>query len=137
MPLDALGMGYTAVSSIDPATGLPIGAPTPQAYTLLKAASTNTGATATTANPFVSGVRGGDYIWRVSGVFGGATVTLQSLDLDGVTWVPVRNQANTADVALTAAGSVGVGIGQGATVRAAITAASGTTSLNSSLAGLS
>jgi hypothetical protein len=137
MPLDALGQGYTAVSSIDPLTGLPIGAPTPQAYTLLKAATANTGTTTTAANPFQSAVRGGDYIWSVEGTFGGATVTLQRLGLDGTTWVNVRNQANTADLTLTAAGAVGVGIGQGASVRAQITAATGTTSLNSSLAGLS
>jgi hypothetical protein len=137
MPLDALGQGYTAVSSIDPLTGLPIGAPTPQGYTLLKAATTNTGTTSTTANPFVSGIRGGDYIWLVEGTFGGATATLQRLGLDGVTWVNIRNSANTADVTATAASSVGVGIGQGATVRVALTGTTGTTSLNSTLAGLS
>lgn len=128
MPLDALGMGYTAVSSIDPLTGLPIGAPTPQNYPLLRNASA-------TGSP-VSGIRGGDYIWRVSGTFGGGTATLQALDLDGTTWVNVRNQGNTADLTMTAAGSVGVGIGQGATVRVLITGATGA-SLNSSLAGLS
>jgi hypothetical protein len=101
---------------------------TPQSYTLLtNASSTGQG---------VSNVRGGDYVWRVSGTFGGATVTLQTLDLDGTTWVPVRNQANTADVTLTTAGSVGVGIGQGSTVRVAITGGTGV-SLNSTLAGLS
>jgi len=128
MPVDALGQGYTAVSPIDPTTGLPIGAPTPQAYTLLRNASA-------TGSP-VTGVRGGDYIWRVSGTFGGGTATLQTLDLDGTTWVNVRNTANTADVTATAASSVGVGIGQGATVRVLISGATGA-SLNSSLAGLS
>jgi hypothetical protein len=100
----------------------------PKAYTLLTAAST-------TGSP-VSGIRGGDYIWRVSGTFGGGTATLQTLDLDGTTWVNVRNAANTADVTATSATSVGVGIGQGATVRVLITGANGA-SLNSSLAGLS
>jgi len=128
MPVDALGQGYTAVSPIDPTTGLPIGAPTPQAYTLLRNASA-------TGSP-VTGVRGGDYIWRVSGTFGGGAATLQTLDLDGTTWVNVRNAANTADVTATAASSIGVGIGQGATVRVLITGATGA-SLNSSLAGLS
>jgi len=128
MPVDALGQGYTAVSPIDPTTGLPIGAPTPQAYTLLRNASA-------TGTP-VTGIRGGDYIWRVSGTFGGGTATLQTLDLDGTTWVNVRNAANTADVTATAASSVGVGIGQGATVRVLISGATGA-SLNSSLAGLS
>jgi hypothetical protein len=128
MPVDALGIGYTAVASIDPLTGLPIGAPTPQAYTLLKNASA-------TGSP-VSGIRGGDYIWRVSGTFGGGTATLQTLDLDGTTYVNVRNAANTADVTATAATSIGVGIGQGATVRVLITGATGA-SLNSTLAGLS
>lgn len=137
MPVDALGQGYTAVSPIDPTTGLPIGAPTPQAYPLLRSATGNTGTTSTTANPFQPGVRGGDYIWLVEGTFGGATATLQRLGLDGVTWVNVRNAANTADVTATTATSQGVGIGQGATVRVQLTATSGTTSLNSSLAGLS
>lgn len=128
MPTDVLGQGFARVSTIDPATGLPIGAPTPQAYTLLSNASA-------TGRP-VTGIRGGDYIWRVSGTFGGGTATLQTLDLDGTTWINVRNQANTADLTMTAAGSVGVGIGQGATVRVQITGATGA-SLNSSLAGLS
>lgn len=128
MPVDALGNGYTAIASIDPATGLLIGAPTPQAYRLL----TNASATGSA----VSNVRGGDYVWRVSGTFGGGTATLQTLDFDGTTWVNVRNAANTADVTATTATSVGVGIGQGATVRVLITGATGA-SLNSSLAGLS
>lgn len=128
MPVDALGQGFARVSTIDPATGLALGAPTPQAYTLLSAASA-------TGSP-VSGIRGGDYIWRVSGTFGGGTATLQTLDLDGTTWVNVRNSANTADVTATSASSIGVGIGQGATVRVLITGATGA-SLNSSLAGLS
>lgn len=128
MPLTAKGEPLTLVSLIDSVTGLPSGAPTPQAYTLLSAASA-------TGSP-VSGIRGGDYIWRVSGTFGGATATLQTLDLDGTTWVNVRNSANTADVTATTATSVGVGIGQGATVRVLISGGTGV-SLNSSLAGLS
>lgn len=128
MPLSAKGEPITLVSQIDYLTGLPSGAPTPQAYTLLSAASAT--------GPAVSGIRGGDYIWRVSGTFGGGTATLQTLDLDGTTWVNVRNAANTADVTATAASSIGVGIGQGATVRVLISGATGA-SLNSSLAGLS
>jgi hypothetical protein len=128
MPLSVLGEPVTLVTQIDAATGLAAGAPTPQAYTLLKNASA-------TGSP-VSGIRGGDYIWRVSGTFGSGTATLQTLDLDGTTWVNVRNSANTADVTATTATSVGVGIGQGATVRVLITGATGA-SLNSSLAGLS
>lgn len=102
---------------------------TPQVYTLL----TN----ANTTGPTVSNIRGANYIWRVSGTFGGATATLQILDLDGSTWVNVRNQANTADVSFTASGSTNVSIGQGASVRVALTSTSGTTSLNSNLAGIS
>lgn len=128
MPLDALGNGYTAIASIDPTTGQLIGAPTPQAYRLL----TNASAT----GPAVSNVRGGDYVWRVSGTFGGGTATLQTLDFDGTTWVNVRNAGNTGDVTATTASSIGVGIGQGATVRVLISGATGA-SLNSSLAGLS
>lgn len=102
---------------------------TPQVYTLL----TNSN----TTGPTVSNIRGANYIWRVSGTFGGATATLQILDLDGSTWVNVRNQANTADVSFTASGSTNVSIGQGASVRVALTSTSGTTSLNSNLAGIS
>jgi hypothetical protein len=101
---------------------------TPQTYPLL----TNASATGTG----VSNIRGGSYIWRVSGNFGGgATATLQALDLDGTTWVNVRNQANTADVTATTAGSQGVVIGQGATVRVAITGGTGV-SLFSVLSGV-
>jgi hypothetical protein len=100
---------------------------TPQTYQLLtNASTTGTG---------VSNIRGGSYIWRISGTFGGATATLQALDLDGTTWVNVRNQANTADVTTTTAGSQGVVIGQGATVRVAITGGTNV-SLNSVLSGV-
>jgi hypothetical protein len=127
MPLDALGLGYTAVASIDPTTGLPIGAPTPQAYTLLKNASAT--------GQSVTNIRGGSYIWRISGTFGGGTATLQTLDLDGTTWVNARNQANTADVTATTASSIGVVIGQGGTVRVLLTGATGA-SLSSVLSGV-
>jgi hypothetical protein len=130
MPLSARGEPITLVSQIDPTTGLPAGLATPSAYTLL----TNASAT----GPAVTNIRGGDYIWRVSGTFAGLTATLQTLDLDGTTYVNVRNQANTADLTFTAVGSIGVGVGQGATVRVLLTGTpSGTPSLNSSLAGLS
>lgn len=122
--------GQTRPFSLDATGALRVAAAgsTPQAYTLL----TNASAT----GPAVSGIRGGDYIWRVSGNFGGGTATLQTLDLDGVTWVNVRNAANTADVSATASSSIGVGIGQGATVRVLLSGATGAL-LNSSLAGLS
>ncbi|CAO4138590.1 hypothetical protein [Methylorubrum extorquens] len=49
----------------------------------------------------------------------------------------MRNAANTADVTATADSQIGVGIGQGATLRVLLTGtASGTPNLNSSLAGL-
>ena len=127
MPVDALGQGYTAVSPIDPTTGLPIGAPTPQAYTLLRNASA-------TGNP-VTGIRGGSYIWRVEGNFGSGTATLQVLGLDGTTWRAVRNTGNTADVTLSANGEQGALIGQGATVRVVISGATGA-SLSSVLSGV-
>lgn len=98
------------------------------AYQLLSAA------TATGAG--VGSILGGDYVWRAeSSNWNGATATLQFLGLDGSTWFPVRNAANTADVTLTANGQVGVGVGQGSTLRVAITGGP-PTAMNSSLAGL-
>lgn len=100
-----------------------------QSYTLLKAA--------TATGPAVAGVRGGDYIWRIEGTFSsGVTATLQYLGLDGTTWKNVRNAANTADVSATGEAQVGLGVGQGATLRVLI-AGTQTTPLNSTLAGLS
>lgn len=113
---------------VDPETGKGFGPGGPKAYTLLSAASATGSA--------VSAIRGGDYIWRVSGTFGGGTATLQALDLDGSTWVNVKASDGTTDITATAAKSVGVGIGQGATMRVLITGATGA-SLNSTLAGLS
>lgn len=101
----------------------------PKTYTLLTAAGNGNGTA-------VTGIRGGDYVWRVSGTFGGATVTLQQLDLDGTTWVNVRNAADSADVTRTTAGQTGIGVGQGASLRAVVSGGTGA-SLNSTLAGLS
>lgn len=101
----------------------------PQTYTLLS--------NATTTGPAVSGIRGGDYVWRIEGTFSSnVTATLQSLGLDGVTWKNVRNSANSADVSATAETQVGIGVGQGATMRVLITGTQ-TTPLNSTIAGLS
>lgn len=127
MPLSARGEPITLVSQIDAATGLTAGLANPASYTLLTAASATGNA--------VSGIRGGSYIWRASGTFGGATATLQALDLDGSTWVNVRNQANTADVTATAASSQGVVIGQGGIVRVAISGGAGV-SISSVLSGV-
>lgn len=86
--------------------------------------------------PQAANIAGGDYIWRVEATtWNGATATLQFLGLDGTTWYPVRNAANTADVALTASGSVAVGLSEGSTVRVAVTAAA-PTGMNSALGGL-
>lgn len=97
-------------------------------YTLL----TNATATGDQTGP----VDGGDYVWRAEASnWNGATATLQFLGLDGSTWFPVRNAANTADVTLTANGQVGVGVGQGSYLRVAISGAV-PTGVNSNLAGL-
>lgn len=56
----------------------------------------------------------GDYVYRLSGTFGGATVTLQQQAPDGTTWLDV------ADGALTAAGSFVVALATGVPVRAAV-----------------
>lgn len=100
-----------------------------KSYALLSAA--------TATGPAVAGIRGGDYIWRVEGSFSsGVTATLQYLGLDGTTWKNARNAANTADVSASGEAQVGLGVGQGATLRVLITGTQ-TTPLNSSLAGLS
>lgn len=118
-PLDAMG-----VVTFNP-DGTPSGSK--GQYTLLS------GATATGQQ--VGPISGGDYIWRVEGTFGGATATLQFLGLDGTTWNPVRNAANTADVSLTANGSVAVGIAQGSFVRVALTGGT-PTGMNSAIGGI-
>jgi hypothetical protein len=127
MPLTAKGEPLTLVSLIDTLGNATDPGGSPKSYTLLSNASAT--------GPAVSSIRGGSYIWRASGAFGGATATLQALDLDGTTWVNVRNQANTADVTATTAGSQGVVIGQGATVRVAISGGTGA-SINSVLSGV-
>lgn len=63
------------------------------------------------------GAYGGDYIWTVTGTFGGASVQLQSLGPDGSTYQNV----GAAKTAPDATGGTGVGIGSNATVRATIT----------------
>lgn len=97
-------------------------------YTLL--------AGATVTGSQVGPISGGDYIWRAeSANWNGATATLQYLGLDGATWYPVRNAANTADVTLTATGSVAIGVAQGSVLRVAISG--GTPApMNSVLGGL-
>lgn len=97
-------------------------------YTLL----TNATATGSQVGP----ISGGDYIWRAEAVnWNGATATLQFLGLDGTTWYPVRNNANTADVTLTANGSVSIGVAQGAILRVAISGGP-PSGANSALGGL-
>lgn len=101
----------------------------PTSYTLLAAA--------TATGPKVSGIRGGDYVWRIEGAFSsGVTATLQFLGLDGATWKNVRNGANTADVVATGETQIPLGIGQGAAMRVLITGTQ-TAPLNSTLSGLS
>lgn len=113
---------------IDPTTGSAVSPTTKKAYTLL------TSATATGSQ--VGPVDGGDYVWRAeSSNFNGSTATLQFLGLDGTTWYPVRNAANTADVTLTATGSVAVGVAQGSFLRVAISGGT-PAAMNSVLGGL-
>lgn len=96
-------------------------------YTLLTAAA----ASGEAVGPIV----GGDYIWRCEGNFGGGTATLKFLGLDGVTWYPVRNAANSADLTMTATGQVGLGVSQGTYLRVDISGQTGA-SLHSALGGL-
>jgi hypothetical protein len=113
---------------IDATTGAAVNLNDKRQYTLLTAA--------TATGQQVGPISGGDYVWRVESTnFNGATATLQFLGLDGTTWYPVRNAANTADVALTATGSVAVGVSQGSFLRVNITGGS-PAAMNSSLGGL-
>lgn len=81
-------------------------------------------------------VSGGRYFWAAESTnWNGATVTLQRLGQDGTTWRAVRNAADTADVALTANGSVDLLVGQGATLRVVVTGGP-STALYANLAGV-
>jgi hypothetical protein len=72
----------------------------------------------TTGNGASTGpVTGGSYLFTGDGTFGGGTLKLQRLAQDGATWVDI------AGASMTAVGSVGVVIGQGAMVRAVLTGA--------------
>ena len=64
---------------------------------------------------------GGDYCFDAAGTFGGATVGLQMLGADNVTWIDVRDGAGA--VAFTAAGAVIVSLPAGQ-YRATITGGS-------------
>lgn len=57
---------------------------------------------------------GGMYVWRVSGTFGGTTVTLQEIGPNGSSWQDI------ADGSLTAAGTLSFLIGSGTVVRAEV-----------------
>lgn len=114
--------------AVDGSTGLAVSPTTKKQYTLLS----NSTATGSQVGP----IDGGDYVWRAeSSNFNGSTATLQFLGLDGTTWYPVRNAANTADVTLTATGSVAVGVAQGSFLRVAITGGT-PAAMNSMLGGL-
>ncbi len=60
---------------------------------------------------------GGDYVWNVQGAFGGASVQLQALGPDGLTYQNI----GAAKTAPDTTGGTGVGLGSNATVRATIT----------------
>lgn len=70
--------------------------------------ASNQALAATTGTTPVTGVNGGSYVFDAQ--FTGTSIQLQSLGSDGTTW---RN----VGTALTASGSTGVVLGQGATVR--------------------
>ncbi|MBO9099431.1 MULTISPECIES: hypothetical protein [unclassified Rhizobium] len=99
-------------------------------YTLMS------GVSALGAGPAVGPVAGGDYIWRTEATtWTGVTATLQFLGLDGATWYPVRNAANSADITATANSSVAIGIAQGSVLRVNVTGTA-PVGMNSALGGL-
>lgn len=65
---------------------------------------------------------GGDYCFAAAGTFGGATVGLDMLGPDAVTWIAVKDVSGA--IALTAAGAVIVQLPAGS-FRATITGGSG------------
>ena len=60
-------------------------------------------------------VAGGYYIWSAAGTFNGATLTLQALGPDGATAMDIDT--------LSSAGSAGVDIGNGSSIRVAVSVA--------------
>lgn len=76
-------------------------------YTLASNASIASGA----GGDAITGVKAGSYIWSLTGTFGGATISLEALGPDGVTYVSVTGAS------LTANGEKGVVIGENATLR--------------------
>lgn len=81
--------------------------------TLLSAASSGNG-----VGPVNIG-QGGTHIFRVGGTFGGSTVSLQELGVDGTTWEALT------DTSLTAAGKIVIILPKDAVVRANISGGSG------------
>jgi len=81
-------------------------------------------------------VRGGDYIWACEATaWNSATATLQYLGQDNTTWRNMRNAANTADLTMTANSQIGIGVGQGSTLRVLLSGGT-PTAFYSNLAGL-
>ena len=62
--------------------------------------------------------RGGAYLWRASGTFGGATINLQTIGANGSSWETVSG------VSFTAAGQYQVLIAAGTKVRAQVSGGS-------------
>lgn len=123
----ASGEQVAGVVIVDPETGEASKGALLQSYILLKAA--------TATGQAVSNVRGGDYVWIVDGTFSsGVTATLQRLGLDDVTWKNVKSLSDGSIIAMQAAGQTVVMIGQGATMRVALSGAQ-TSPLHSSIAG--
>ncbi|KTR04995.1 hypothetical protein NS365_13265 [Aureimonas ureilytica] len=132
MPFQRPGVGLTPQTAVTATATIAvdgngeIAAVTPQVYALA------VNGTLTNA----SSIRGGDYLWAAEATaWNGATATLQVLGQDGVTWRNLRNAANSADVTLSANGQVGLGIGQGSSLRVSVTAGS-PAGFYSNLAGL-
>lgn len=102
MPNEALNKNNAAyVKIVEPGTDSTTGS----AIVLLSNASA-------TSSP-TSALSGGQYIWKVTGTFSGATVTLQSLGPDGSTYQDVTS--------LTANGQAFVNVGVDEVLRATVT----------------
>lgn len=108
--------------------GLPGGGMLRTSYALLDNAAEGNG-------PAVD-VIGGRYIWACDGVFQGATVTLQYLNLNGTQWMEVKSTDYLAPLTMTEPGTIELdGVGEGAFLRCNVTGAGVNTSITSTIAG--
>ena len=73
----------------------------------------------------VGPIKGGRYLWRVEGTFGGAVVTLQYRSIDQSMWFDMLESDGTIPISMSAPGSNDVNIAEGTVIRAKVAGGSG------------